>query len=224
MERLIFHALPMTYTEEELLVSLRLPDNAEPEDLADARALVASAMAVADPKALIRTSRVVEHGPDFVVIDGVRIDCALMAENLRGVYRVFPYVCTCGRELEEWSQTLGDPLLAYWADAVKLFYVGAVQRYLFQYVREHYLPQAHLSHMNPGSLTQWPLSQQTVLFSILGDVAGAVGVELSESCLMTPSKSTSGILFASHTHYENCQYCPMPDCPGRRVPFTGLPG
>ena len=85
------------------------------------------------------------------------------------------------------------------------------------------MPAGHLSHMNPGSLPQWPLSQQRVLFSLLGDVTGAIGVELTESCLMIPAKSTSGILFDSDTEYNNFRFCPMENCPGRSAPFSGLP-
>ncbi len=220
MERLIFRTLPETYAEDLVFSSLRLPDALEPDELADVRQLVHEAVNLAVPKAATCLSQIQDHGDDFVLIDGVRIDCALMAENLRGVFRVFPYVCTCGRELEEWSRALHDPLLQYWADAIKLFYVGAAQRYLFRYIREHYLPSGYLSHMNPGSLPEWPLSQQKILFSILGDAADAIGVELTDSCLMTPTKSTSGILFSSNTHYENCRLCPMPNCPGRRAPYS----
>ena len=223
MEPLIFHVLPEKESEDRILASLHLPQDTDPEDLAQARAQIQTAAALADPKALLCTAQVQEHGNDYVVLNGVRIDCALMAKNLRGVYRVFPYVCTCGRELEDWSRTLSDPLLAYWADAVKLYSVSSVQRQLFQYVREHEMPAGHLSHMNPGSLPQWPLSQQRVLFSLLGDVTGTIGVELTESCLMIPAKSTSGILFDSDTKYNNCRFCPMENCPGRSAPFSGLP-
>ncbi len=222
MEQMLFQSLPLYYPDEEILKALHLPEETDTEDLAEANALIRSAKAIANPKALFRVSKILEHGSDFVSIDGIRVDCTLMAHNFRETDQVCPYVCTCGLELEEWSRTLDDPLLAYWADAIKLYYVGAIQRHLFQYVKEHYLRSGHLSHMNPGSLSQWPISQQTVLFSILGDVAGTLGVTLSESYLMIPSKSTSGILFSSNSHYENCSHCPMPDCPGRRAPFSGL--
>lgn len=220
MEQLVLRDIPTADTEEAVFKSLRLPPDTDPEDLADARALVRDAAAVAKPKAVLCLSQITERGDGFVSVDGVRFDCALMAENFRALHRVFPYVCTCGCELEAWSQTLADPLHAYWADCVKLFYVGAAQTFLFSTVRERYLPTGHLSHMNPGSLSQWPLPQQRALFSILGDVEGAVGVTLTESFLMVPAKSTSGILFASETSYENCRLCPMPGCPNRRAPFT----
>jgi len=61
--------------------------------------------------------------------------------------------------------------------------------------------------------------QQRELFTLLGDTRGPVGVELTETCLMVPVKSVSGIFFPSETHYENCQLCPRETCPGRRAPY-----
>lgn len=219
MERFLFDNLPKTYREDTILESLHFPQDADAEDLEEARRYIHEAETIANPKVLFSIVPVQERQNDFVIIGGVRIDCALMAENFRHVHRVFPYVCTCGQEVEAWSATLKDPLLTYWADRIKLFYVGVAQSYLFRYVREHYVPSGYLSRMNPGSLSQWPLSQQEVLFSLIGGVKESIGVTLTDSFLMLPSKSTSGILFSSDTAYENCQLCPMQDCPGRRAPY-----
>jgi hypothetical protein len=34
---------------------------------------------------------------------------------------------------------------------------------------------------------------------------------------MLPSKSSSGIAFESEVFYENCQFCPLENCPNRRA-------
>ena len=68
-------------------------------------------------------------------------------------------------------------------------------------------------------LPQWPIEGQRELFRILGDTEGTVGVRLTDSCLMLPSKSVSGILFQDHTGHVNCALCPRENCPNRRVPF-----
>ena len=62
--------------------------------------------------------------------------------------------------------------------------------------------------------------RQKELFEILGGpefVRDAIGVTYSDSWLMTPTKSMSGILFESETVYENCQHCPLERCPNRRA-------
>lgn len=73
--------------------------------------------------------------------------------------------------------------------------------------------------MSPGSLEDWPVSQQSALFSLLGDTQHAIGVQLTESCLMVPTKSVSGIRFPMEDSFESCQLCPREDCPGRRAPY-----
>ena len=73
--------------------------------------------------------------------------------------------------------------------------------------------------MNPGSLADWPLEEQRHLFRLLGEPRKAIGVELTESFLMVPIKSVSGLRFPSGAHYENCQLCPRDPCPGRRAPY-----
>ena len=72
--------------------------------------------------------------------------------------------------------------------------------------------------MNPGPLKDWPLGEQRQLFFLFGDVKQAIGVELTESFLMYPVKSVSGIIFPTEVNYENCQLCPRENCPGRRAP------
>jgi hypothetical protein len=73
--------------------------------------------------------------------------------------------------------------------------------------------------MNPGSLPDWPLEQQRVLFELLGDTRKTIGVELTESLVMVPIKSVSGILFTNEEEFASCRRCSRQGCPGRRVPY-----
>jgi hypothetical protein len=73
--------------------------------------------------------------------------------------------------------------------------------------------------MNPGSLPDWPLSEQRPLFTLLGENPGTIGVELMDSFLMTPVKSVSGMWFPTEERFESCQLCQRHNCPGRRAQF-----
>ena len=73
--------------------------------------------------------------------------------------------------------------------------------------------------MAPGSLADWPIREQRPLFRILGDPLTAVGVELTDSFLMIPNKSVSGIRFPTEERFESCQLCPREGCPGRRAAY-----
>ena len=53
----------------------------------------------------------------------------------------------------------------------------------------------------------------------MGVAAGNFGVELTESFLMRPRKSISGIRFVSNEEFVNCKLCNRENCQGRRADF-----
>jgi predicted transcriptional regulator len=44
-------------------------------------------------------------------------------------------------------------------------------------------------------------------------------VRLTESFLMLPTKTVSGIFFPTEATFESCQLCPREECPNRRAPY-----
>ncbi len=180
--------------------------------------LSAEAARLARPKAAYRPALVAQRDDDGVVIDGVRLSSRVLAVNLSQVHRVFLYLATCGAELDAWAQGLDDMLHRFWAEEIKVQALRAAVRALNSSIEADYHP-GKTSVMNPGSLADWPLSQQRPFFQLMDDAAEALGITLSESCLMTPNKSVSGLRFATESGFESCQLCPMPECPGRRAPY-----
>lgn len=154
-----------------------------------------------------------------VEVGSMRFQSRVLHINMENISTAFPYVCTCGRELYELSQSQSDPLAQYWVDSVSEAYLHQA---MIQAVSQIQLDEqtSSLSAMNPGSLPDWPISQQRPLFSLLGNVMGEIGVELTESFLMLPVKSVSGLMFESKEHYTNCSLCPRAKCPNRRAPFN----
>jgi hypothetical protein len=73
--------------------------------------------------------------------------------------------------------------------------------------------------MNPGSIPGWPVKEQRNLFLILGDPAEDIDVSLTESYMMSPIKSTSGIRYFAATKFVSCQLCPEGRCPSREAPY-----
>lgn len=155
------------------------------------------------------------------IVGGIETGSELVKERLDGLGRCFPYVASCGRELEEWSERYADDfLMTFWADEIKKEYLGLMIRSFYGYIRAEYRISGHLAGLNPGSLPGWPIPGQRELFEILGgreDVQAHTGVRYTQSFLMLPTKSVSGILFESEGFYENCQYCPIEPCPNRRA-------
>ncbi len=200
-----------------LLDRLRVPAGSRYEE--QLSGLAGEAQGVARPKALCRIAYIEAKGDDHVIVDGHTLTSRVLRVNLEKAQRVFAYVATCGVELEEWSRSIGDVLRRYWADTIKEMALRAAVRALNEELEDRFRP-GRTSSMSPGSLEDWPLEEQAVLFSILGNPEGAIGVRLSESLVMVPTKSVSGIRFPTEESFESCQLCPREGCPGRRAAYA----
>jgi hypothetical protein len=184
----------------------------------DFQAFMEEARMIAKPKAFYRIGQIESKDDRSVVIDGILLTSRVLRVNLEKLHRVFPFAATCGVELEEWSSNFEDMLKRFWADTIKGAALFSAIRALREDLKSRFQPGS-TSTMNPGSLRDWPIREQNQLFAILGDPKADIGVELSESYMMIPVKSVSGILFPNEGGYENCQLCPMKKCPGRRKPY-----
>ena len=170
------------------------------------------------PKVIYQTCYIQEKDEDGVQIAGQKFVSKVLSMNLASVDRVFPFVATCGVEVEELTGQYSDLLHQYVLDLLKEQVLRKAILYLNKCIQTRHVP-GKISMMNPGSLQDWPLREQRKLFSIFGDVKSAIGVELTESCLMHPVKSVSGIIFPTESRFENCQLCPRDECPNRRAPY-----
>ncbi len=221
MEKHIVNDIKFNVTEEEFLKAVDMKRNPEDEDYVRVTELLSQGLEIARPKYVYCISAIEEKGDGFIVAGGQRFDSKLVRRNLDKVHRIIPYVATCGVEIEEWSRQFTDLLEQFWADELKKMVLFKCYADLQKTVKSAYFPVQDLSHMSPGSLADWPLSGQIPLFNLIGNVIEDIGVVLTDSLLMLPSKTVSGFYFSSQAHYENCKFCPMPNCPGRRAPYSG---
>jgi len=170
------------------------------------------------PRAVYEVCYVDNRNEDSLYIGGVKFTSRLLRVNLDKVERVFPYVATCGRELDAITIPSSDFMKSYCLDMIKEMVLRSARDYLKDYLKRIYaLPQ--ISSMNPGSLKSWPITQQEGLFSIFGNVEELIGVKLTEAFLMVPLKSLSGIFFPTRVEFVSCQLCPREVCEGRKAPY-----
>ncbi len=204
-----------------LLVGLHLQqDSNEAKEL---KALVEAIRPYAKPKALYKVSYIEDRRDDNIRIDGVTFTSRVLRTNLDKVERIFPFVVTCGREIDELNLSCDDFLKAFWLDQIKEVTLYSACRYLNDYLNRKYA-LSKTSSMSPGSgdVTVWPIEQQRALFSLFGDVKELIGVELTDSFLMIPIKSVSGIIFPTEIDFRSCQVCHRENCPSRSAPFDKI--
>ncbi len=217
MSYMILDMIPVAFDADEVMTRMRLPAD-DPDLRRSVTRLVELAQQVARPQALYGVRFVEGRGEDWLEIGGVTFTSRVLRQNLETVERVFPYVATCGKELEEVDLPADDFLAPYIMDTIKAQALAAALSHLFAHLREKYA-LGKTSRMNPGSLPDWPITQQVPLFSLFGDVEGLIGVRLTDSYLMFPVKSVSGLLFPTEVTFESCQLCRREVCAGRRAAF-----
>ncbi len=180
--------------------------------------LVREAAAIARPRALYGVAYIDSKSEGSVVVDGIQFDSRVLRVNLEEAHRVFPFLATCGTELHEWAAAEEDILQRYYADEI----AEAALRQSLGVLREHLKERYRLgrtSTMSPGSLPDWPIQAQRPLFALFGDGADHLGVRLTDSLLMVPSKSVSGIRFPTEQTFASCQLCPREGCPSRQAAY-----
>ena len=216
MAPIVIDEIPFQVSFADLMAKLRI--KADSGLAADLGRLVEQAQALARPKALYKAAYIDERDGDEVVIDGIRFTSRVLQVNLEQVGRVFPHVATCGMELQDWADGIDDMLQNYWAETIKEVALRAARTALFEHLSRTYR-LGETAVMSPGSLEDWPIQQQRQLFTLLGDTEAAIGVRLTDSMLMIPTKSVSGIRFPTEHTFESCMLCPREDCQtvGRRI-------
>jgi hypothetical protein len=210
--------VPTEFDIDRLLARLHI--DKESKNASDILDLIETVAPVIRPKAIYEVSYIQYRNYDTVDIGGVIFKSRVLRVNLDKVERVFPYIATCGREVDEIAIPPGDLLTQFWLDSIKQMALDAVRTYLVNHLRERYA-LGELSKMSPGEGSQdlWSIEQQRQLFSIFGNVEDLIGVTLTDSLFMIPIKSVSGIYFPTEIRFESCQLCPREVCPSRRAPY-----
>jgi len=190
------------------------------DDAREFKKLLNKARRISRPKALYRECFVGHKGLDTVTIDHVTFVSPALRLKLDKVERVFAYAATCGNEIDGLDISRDDFLKKFWLDNIKTVLLGFSIAHLRKHLDLKY-KLGKTASMNPGSgdAAVWPLAQQKELFALIGDVAGLIGVRLTDSCLMIPNKSVSGIYFPTEINFYSCQVCHREKCVSRKAPF-----
>jgi cobalamin-dependent methionine synthase I len=141
----------------------------------------------------------------------------IVVSQFRKSEKAVLFVCTIGSGMETWAQKIsseGDPTLSYLVDTVASVTVEQATDVLHDHIGKHMMALGLkiTNRYSPG-YCDWLVSEQHLLFSFLP--AHFCGITLTESALMIPIKSVSGIVGAGtavkRVDYM-CDTCGMKDC------------
>jgi hypothetical protein len=212
----IIDHIPVKFEAGDIARRLRIrPDRAGSSHLQE---LIELATSLVSLRAVYDISYVGAKDAGSVEVAGVVFRSRVLRHNLDGVQKVFPYIMTIGPALEKTAASLNDLLKQYYLEEMANVVLEQGAAWLTDKLQGSWgFPL--LSNMSPGSLEDWPITEQRQLFSLFGDTEKVVGVRLTDHFLMLPRKSISGILFPSEEGFSACQLCPREKCPSRRTAY-----
>lgn len=188
------------------------------EDMNNVQQVADSVEPFLQPKAMYNVCYIEKKLEDMVMLNGLPFRSKVLRKNLDQVERVFAYVVTIGEEFDEKITTCDDLLDKFYLDTIGNVALRSARKHLRKHLLSKYAVEG-MSFMSPGSLTDWPIEEQKPLFSLIGDVEAAIGVKLTNTFLMLPTKSVSGIFFPTEISFYSCQLCPREKCDGRKAPY-----
>ena len=212
----VLNNISIKLSPEKVIKGLRL--NREKHSSSDIQELIETAESLVRPKACYEVVYISEKGKDKVKIDGVIFSSRVLRKNLDEVERVFPYIITIGKSLEDKASSSNDLLKQYYLETMGDMVLGLIEKHLEKHLKKHY-GLKKLSSMSPGSLKDWPITEQKPLFSLFRAEKDQIGVKLTEHMLMIPRKSISGICFPTEITFLSCQLCTREQCPARSAPY-----
>lgn len=184
--------------------------------------LVRLARGLIRPRGAWEAAFVGARGERTVEVGRVVFESPLLSKNLEPANKVFPYIITVGPELERAAAAMDDLLKQYYLEEIANLALEQAAAWLSGYL-EVRTGVVGLANLSPGSLVDWPITEQPKLFSLFGDTEGLIGVRLTDSLLMVPRKSISGLLFPSEEGFVACQLCDRENCQGRKAPYSPGP-
>jgi hypothetical protein len=127
------------------------------------------------------------------------------------------FACTIGDKLEKHSKKLmqqNESLEGYIVDIIGSEYAEACASYLHKYIETFFQDKGlNLSNRFSPGYCNWPVSEQQNLFAVLGEKN--CGIAITDSSLMLPVKSVSGIIGLGKTIKRvdyKCNICDDKKC------------
>jgi len=167
---------------------------------------------------IIDPSYMVINSGNIFVSNDVTFECNnIIASQLGNIEGLIIFTATLGRKFDEWFKGLfnaGEPLDGYIADLIGSVSVEAaidiLEEKIYDDLRDDNLKCTN--RYSPG-YCDWNVSEQKKLFSLLPQ--NFCDIELTESSLMTPIKSVSGIIGYGKAVIKKeytCKICTQENC------------
>ena len=218
----IFDALVLGENEDELMRRLGYPGQSPKRPLPDLikRALRDGRKHLA-PKGAYALYAVEELTPKRLSLGGVAI-AGRVGKFFTGAERIAVFVATAGASITAEARDAaqrGDTVTGFALDALGSYAAEAAADALMAKIQKHLGPGEGLSLRHSPGYCSMRLAEQRSIFALVE--AGAIGISLLPSMMMSPLKSVSGLVALGPANCWSkqtspCATCGDQGCPARR--------
>lgn len=197
----------------------RLHCTAEDEPFTRAMEIVPNSVKFMRPAYAVREFAVDGIEKNGVKIGGCFFNSKITAEKLKDQKTVFVYIATCGKKVNDIIEKTEDVLDKYILDqAAYLAYLQAMNQ-MSAHIEEAFGIKRQI-RLCPGSIIDWSIIDVKKIFTLMDGLYQQLDVEVLQSGLIDPLKSTSGLFYSSEDEFESCAVCPRANCENRTMPFN----
>lgn len=219
-------AIDWQWVKKELIVKERLDSKKNNPDIAECiKICLKKAESLCSPRAISVEKKILNLNPDSIEIEGrVTLSTKFISSYIKGADKIRFFLVTIGPDLEDKASRLmneGEQLQGYMLDRIGSFAVESLAQCVEEGLRKSYGRDKRSVSLrfSPG-YCDWAIEEQFKLEKII-DFSKA-GVRLTQSCMMVPKKSISGVvgigaegLFHANTKSQ-CSICDKKDCDYKR--------
>lgn len=162
------------------------------------------------------------YNEDSISIDGIDFQTGrIIAKQMKNAEKVVIFACTAGpgiRIAYDRYMTEGDPLKAFFADTLGTVAVEKAMDIIHESIKHSFKTlEFHCTNRYSPGYCGWSVGEQQKLWKFLP--RNYCGISLTESSLMLPIKSVSGIIGigkSSRKSPYSCSICELESCIYRR--------
>lgn len=206
----IFKDMKVKFDIAKLAAPLCL--TSEMPEYAEFAELVHAVKPHARPAALLTEAAIIDRTPERLVSAKGEFNSALLAELAADAGKLFPFIVTCGRSMENFAATAGDPLHLYWLDFLKEYAMEQAFGKLQAGLAEQF-PGRKIISMIPTDNSVWKIEELKEIFAVFPpESREEIGVELTEYFYLKPGKTRAGVFFPAAAELDVCSLCTVKKC------------
>lgn len=173
---------------------------------------------IVKPKFILKRLNIDDVNNDSVMINSNKFKSKILAHHLKEESAAFVYIVTCGKDISDYADSTSDYLQNYILDQIAYMgYLTALQS-MKKALEKDFNVKKYISFA-PGSVLDWNVVEVKKIFKLFDEEYKKLGVNVLDSGLIDPLKSTSGILIESENDFHSCATCNKIKCPNRKREF-----